>query len=373
LSAVGLTAQFAERGRVSPSDYEICAYRPDLLDGVVDCLSSLWGTNATANRRLFEWKHLENPHLDAPLGVVALHGDRVVGFRGFFASRWHIPGETRQFTLLGPCDTVVHSGHRRRNLSVAMGQFAMKEYGSRYKLFLNTTASANSAPGYLRLGFVPLTARAYLRRYSIADLLLKKKVWSERRRRDFYAKNLQFGQSGDVLVAPDAKPESMAAVVERQGGNDRRLTLAQDAAFFRWRFKSGRHYVFYYLLDGDSIRGYAVVSVGQDPMYGTIVDHAEEVGADALEAIVRRILGDRHFGVLSILAQSPGASARRRLAGLGFKPESALVNRLRGRVHPPFLLRPVSAEYSESDWFLAGLDARDPAHWQIKGVSLDAA
>jgi hypothetical protein len=146
--------------------YEIAHYRPEHRDGVVRVLGQVLGGDAAANARYFAWKYEQNPHAERPLGIVALHQGQVVGFRGYRPARWHTgQRQPMPMRLLVPGDTCVDAGHRRKDLSVAMGRLAMADFAADYRLFLNLSCTRESLPGYLRLGFAPLTDKVYLSRH----------------------------------------------------------------------------------------------------------------------------------------------------------------------------------------------------------------
>ena len=155
---------------MSEIKYDLSLYSPETFHQVVEVLQYLWGDDFNNNLEYFKWKYDENPYVKVPLGVTALFNSRVVGFRGYFATKWHLPGQNREIIVLNPGDTVVHPDHQMQGLSVKMGRLAMDAYASEYNLFFNHSASAKSTPGYLRMGFVPLLAKSVLSRYSLAGL-----------------------------------------------------------------------------------------------------------------------------------------------------------------------------------------------------------
>ena len=132
------------------SDYEVTYLQPEHEAQVVDVLQHLWKHDPAVRKRLFRWKYIENPHADRPLGIVALHRDRVVGFRGYFADRFELAGHNDNIGILHPGDTCVDPDHRNKGLLVAMANLASQFDGSRYRLFMNMTCSKDSLPGYLK-------------------------------------------------------------------------------------------------------------------------------------------------------------------------------------------------------------------------------
>ena len=114
---------------------------------------------------------VDNPNVEVPLGIVAMHKDRVIGFRGYFATRFEIPDKTNNLIVLVAGDTCVHPEFRRKGLSVLMGNLAADAFSGDYRLFLNMTTTASSLPGYLKLGFQPITKKTYLSQYAFPGLI----------------------------------------------------------------------------------------------------------------------------------------------------------------------------------------------------------
>jgi hypothetical protein len=122
---------------VTHSEYSIEPYRVELAGEVADLLRSLVGPQIEENFSYLKWKYHDNPYSDRPLGIVALYGGRVVGFRGYFATRWQIPEKSDRILILGPGDTCVHPDHRMKGLSIRMGNRAMEDFERDYMGLLN--------------------------------------------------------------------------------------------------------------------------------------------------------------------------------------------------------------------------------------------
>ena len=82
-----------KRTELKSAGYEIIPFRSDLMLHVVKLLGYHWGDNIDDNLSLFKWKYLDNINAEHPLGIVALCNGDVVGFRGYFATRFQIYGE----------------------------------------------------------------------------------------------------------------------------------------------------------------------------------------------------------------------------------------------------------------------------------------
>jgi hypothetical protein len=335
----------------------------------VDLLSDFWGGDFHANQTYLRWKYTDNPYTEIPLAIVAIHHGVVRGFRGYFAARWHIPGEDIETVVLSPGDTFVHPDHRGSRLSLSMGTMAMKEYASHYKVFLNLGASRSSVPGYLKMGFVPLTVKTYLNKYSLRGVL-EFFIKSGRKKKSF--REIPRGEFDNVLVENTPRPEEMYHVISRQAISGQRLTLLQDTSFFRWRFNNAlRNYLFCYQRENGKTTGYLVVRMSPGGDRGYIIDYAAADNA-SLENMVRVLARTAHFDVLSILDMDLTDDFRLLLKRAGFKAGGLMrmaEKKIRGEW--PLLVRPVRQDCTEDDWFIGGLDIRQGRSWKIKGICAD--
>ncbi|MFH1145029.1 MAG: GNAT family N-acetyltransferase [Candidatus Eisenbacteria bacterium] len=358
-----------------PDEYEITSYHPRMRDQSIDLLRHLLGPDASANRSYFEWKYERNPYTETPAAIVALRRGDVAGFRGYFATRWRIGGRNGPVVVLCPGDTCVHPEHRRVGLSVAMGRRAMQVYAHRYPIFLNLTAGANSTPGYLRMGFVPVEPKTMLYRYGGLGLLRFLGTAARARVGHGGAGRVLAspGRTTDLLVSDRPRPEEMLAIAAARPAPPGRLSLDQDQAFFRWRFDNPRsRYRFYYWRRGGAVCGYAAVGISRGRR-GRILDL---LGSDeaAAEGILERIVAARHFDVLSVERFHADHGLEPALVRLGFRAGGVLAfleRRMRGVY--PVLVRPVREDFTEEDWRLGGLDIRQAGHWALKGICADDA
>ena len=361
---------------MTQSGYEIVPYRDELLYQVVILQHYLWGGNPDVNVSYFKWKYYDNPYSENPLGIVALHNGKVVGFRGYFAMRWHIPGQDSHFTVLSPTDTTVHPDHRMVGLSVTMGNKAMEEYESQFQVFLNTSASARSTPGYSKMGFVPLTKKKRLRRYNLPTLMAKKYILDKKTK---IGMGIETGNFGNIEVALNPRPAEMAAVISGQHYTRSRIRLFQDEEFFQWRFNSPRSkYIFYFQKVDNRVTEYVVMDLGLIDLSGrnvfkkgSIVDYAAN-NVEALREIIRFMVKRRHVDSFSIFSETLENEFRQLLEETGFKANSLLERRkTRNEGSMSYLVRPVKKDCVETDWYLGEYDIRNVANWELKGICID--
>jgi hypothetical protein len=352
------------------SEYELKLYHPDLMAQVVSLLSHLWGNNHDQNLSYFQWKYHENPFTKNPLGIVTHYKGKVVGFRGYLATKWQVREKNYTFNVLCPGDTVVDPDHRRKRLSVIMGDRAMDEYESEYKVFFNFSSTKNSVPGYLRMGFIPLFNKAYINRDTILGLM--KFILTVNKREGLHQGKITFGDFGNIIVSDRPNPKEMSAVVHKQKSNGRKISLFQDEKFFTWRFSNNRRkYAFYYYQQNNNVNGYVVINVSENNKRGFISDYSADDYV-AIEEILNFILKNKHFEIVSIYSYSINNDLSKILRKLRFKNKSltrTIEKRKEGEW--PLFIRPVKPDYGETDCFIEGLDIRKIESWEIKEICSD--
>jgi hypothetical protein len=362
---------------VSRGGCDIAHFEPEHLEGSVEVLAALWPGDREARTRLFRWKYLENPHADRALGIVALDRNRVVGFRGYFADRFTCDGDG-SIGVLHPGDTCVLPSHRNRGLSVEMGRLAMQYDGDRYRLFMNFSSSRNSLPGYVALGFRPLTPRVLLQRHGrnplrwLTGALSKRMAGADARRPH---RRPRLGQRGNVLASGEARPAEMAAVIASGRDKGPALRLVQDESFFAWRYRNpDRQYVFYYLLEAGVARAFVVLAVSRNALAARIVDYGAADGR-ALQALVSHVCRSRDFAVLTIFRYGVDPRLQPILAEQGFvavHTRQTLVRK--GSVEAlafPVLIRPIAKSYDDEAFMIGSLDMRRIEAWRLKPICSD--
>ena len=85
---------------MATSEYDAILYRREFKLAVIDILRGLWSHDRAENVSYFEWKYEDNPYAEAPPGIIVLHEGKVVGFRGYFSSRFQVRGKSDNIPIL---------------------------------------------------------------------------------------------------------------------------------------------------------------------------------------------------------------------------------------------------------------------------------
>lgn len=294
--------------------YRIVPYHTEIFDKVLGLMKFLHGSQHDINIAHFLWKYHDNPYTDSPLGVVALHNGDVVGFRGYMATAWN------KTTVLCAGDTVVDPEHRRKGLSVAMGEKARDEYRS-YGVFMNLSGTISSVPGYLKLGFVPLVDKVYL-----------------------YKDGLQGKSSSNVR-------KTQTPITHKDP--DDTIALIRDDRFISWRFKNNKRQYTFYCCQQDCI------TIGMNEHHSSLILDYTENDVDVLKIIIEHIVEVESFHGIMIKDFNLSDSFSQVLKELDFKQRSK-------RHVQPVLVRPTG-----DDWFIDGLDIRKIENWELRGICSD--
>ena len=352
--------------------YEITSFRPDLTHEVVKLLGHLWGEDADKNIAYFDWKYNQNPYTEKPLGIVALHKNKVVGFRGYFATKYTISRTDRNMIVLCPGDTCVLPDYRRRRLSLFMGDLAMNEYAREYPIFMNFTGSKNSVPGYIKLGFVPIIPKVYITKSDILGLI--KFILFAKKSKELKNGKIKFGESGALIVSNRPNPQVMHNIILKQKYASKKIRLFQDEEYFLWRFNNKKiKYVFYFYKENGKISGYIVIRATANNRRGYIIDYAAE-DSIKLEKLFKLAIKTNHFDIISIYNYSLTTGILNLLKKLNFKTNS-IVQLIEKNVEGewPLLVRPVQKKIIGTEFFVEGLDIRKIQNWSIKEICSDGS
>lgn len=355
-------------------DYEIVNYSPEFFTEIVGLQKYLWPTYTGTTATYLKWKFEENPINKKFLGVVALYRGKVVGFKGFFVTRWRIGNKRDDILMLSPADICVHPDHRKKGLFSAMTNFAIEEYeNTQYKVFIGLSINTSSGSGYQKMGWPKIADRTSTRQYTLAGLI----NWAlaNKTGRSLYKHQINYDRFGNIEVSDKPKPYKMHSVIMKQKALDNKITLFKDADFFKWRFHNiRRKYFFYYHWKNESINGYVVIETVDNSTSGHILDYAETENG-ALRELLHYIIRKRHFDILSTWNFNLREDFSQTLESLEFSTTNLL-----GRIEKkfpsefpalPVFVRPVKKIYKEEDWFIEGIDIRDIKNWEINRICSD--
>jgi glycosyltransferase involved in cell wall biosynthesis/GNAT superfamily N-acetyltransferase len=218
-------------GRRRPAGYELRPMTDEDEPAVLRLLGlSLGWTDDDRSRRLYAWKHLDNPFGRSPGWVAVDPSDGVVGVRLFM--RWRFRRGTTAVDAVRAVDTATHPNHRNRGLFTALTLTALDACAAEGVAWVFNTPNEQSRPGYLEMGWreigrLPAAVRPTSARHleAVARSRVPADRWS-----------LPIDVGTDVaswLAHPSAdRPGSPRGV----SSTDRRLRTDWSDDVLRWRY-----------------------------------------------------------------------------------------------------------------------------------------
>ena len=351
--------------------YEFRNYLDEDLPDVAGLLKCLWGGSLESYMSFFTWKYRENPCSEGTVGLVCLSAGSVVGFKSFYPTQWKIGNQDTTVFMLSPTDTVIHPDHRRMGLFTEMTKRSIEQFQeTRYAAFINLTSNQQAAAANMKLGWVPLCTRGYLRYYSLTGLLhyflIRTGTVTPRKPR------IAFGRFGNIEVSDIPRPEHMCRLIRTRAYDDGKIRLYKDEEYLTYRFRNPRNrYVFYYLWQDGVLTGYVVIKPLQHSNNAHILDY-DQTDSKAVQEIVQYIIATRHYGMISVWNCGVEDETRQILQRLHFKTNSffeKIERSLRGTYY--ILVRPVRKKCTEESWFLGEINMRDIGSWHLNEFCSD--
>jgi GNAT superfamily N-acetyltransferase len=355
------------------NEYEILSYSNEFFPEVIDLQKYLWPSYTKTMQNYFKWKFQDNPINRSPFGVVALFQGRVVGFKGFFVTRWAI--ETSDNVLmLSPADICVHPEHRKKGLFKSMNDFAIEEYeNSEYRAFIALSVNTSSSARYGKMGWIKIASRVNLRQYKLSGLI--NWIYSNRTGKSLHKQRVKYGKFNNIEVSNEPRPEEMHNILISQKNPINKITLFEDLDFLKWRFLNiRRKYFFYYRFTNEKLDGYLIIENADNSTSGHIMDFAEKNEGTIIK-LLEYVVKENHFDILSIWNINLNNKLSKILEDLHFSTNN-LIGKIEKKFHSefpalPIMVRPIKKIVKEDDWFIQGIDIRDINNWQIRRICSD--
>jgi len=177
--------------------------------------------------RFFRWKHEENAFGASPAWV-AVHGDKVVGFRAFL--RWEFVRGDQPIRAVRAVDTATHPAWQGRGLFSRLTTSALEELRADGVDFVFNTPNEKSGPGYLKMGWqvvgkVPVLAR-------LSSWRVLRKVSQSRQAATKWSEPTSVGEPAAEVLGDRAAVAGLLSSQPRPAG----VATARTPEFMRWRY-----------------------------------------------------------------------------------------------------------------------------------------
>lgn len=195
------------------------------LDKVVELEAILWkNKNKKEIRRIFEWKYPYNVNLYN--GFVALDGECIVGFRGFFIQNYIKEG--RIFPVAVLSDAVVHPDYQRCGIFSELTTMAINYYRTTsLNYLLALSANPKSSRGDVKMGLQPFLRKEYRIGVSILNIFCGH-LKSSSKVSDYEIEKVNFADIDKLAHELD----SFCRTVDGTQG----VSLRRDYYYWTWRF-----------------------------------------------------------------------------------------------------------------------------------------
>lgn len=314
---------------VTKADLEIRAARPEDEPAVLHLLGrSLGWKSGEPHEEFFHWKHHENPFGVSPAWV-ALHGERIVGYRTFL--RWSfVDDDGKHLRALRAVDTATDPDYQGMGIFRTLTLRGVAELTLAGDGFIFNTPNDQSRPGYIKMGWsvarrlptgvLPSGPTALPR---IAKSRVPAEKWSEQ---------TTVGLSAGEALADPSVASALLQHAPRSGAR-----TEQTPEYLAWR-------------SSFEPLCYRLLLASTDPAEGGIVFRLRRRGQAVEAAVVEQLVPDRVTGarlVGRMLRQSGADYA----IGLRTGPSAGLVPL--PKQGPLLTTRPLaSAPPTAGDWVL---------------------
>lgn len=216
---------------------------------------------------LYAWKHEDNP-FGSSLKVVAVDGERVVGFRGLMCWQWQ--QDDRIVEAVRAVDTATHPDYQGRGIFTRLTLRALELLCSEGVGFVFNTPNGQSLPGYLKMGWqrvgrVPISVRP---RSPLGTVrMVQARVPAER-----WSEPCAAGEAADIVLADvDALSALLASQPPSSG-----IRTVRSPRYLLWRY-------------GPETLGYRALVADGGAANGVVVFRVRRRGA-ALEVVLDELL-----------------------------------------------------------------------------------
>lgn len=334
-------------------------YSSDHKEATLRLLAFLWTHLNEENRKLlFEWRYEQNPLASERYICLAISGDQIVGFRAFVPQILEFKGN--ELIGLTAADAVVHPDFRRKGIFSGLIRFFMKEMEDDHTndcVIYNLSSNEYSTPGYLKLGW---QATSGLKRFALRyDPLQHIRLLFGNKSGN--GAGLHQLKEGTLEISSEVYANEMAELAESYS-KSARIRCFRDTRYFNWRYSfRDKTYIFVYLRIEGRLESYLVIHKVSDRQYMLWEYDAKDTATlrKTIKMAVRKI--GMPFLRTWVLSEHDSA----RLRQCGFIAAPSKLWKMLGKKRLPILVRPVTLNVAEKDFFIYNMDVRNIENWQF--------
>jgi len=336
-------------------DINYQAYNDDYQESLVDLLHYMW-SSLTEDEIVerFKWRYLDNYCMDKGMVYIAVHENKIIGFRGFTAQVFLFNGVRK--IALTPSDAIVHPDYRRVGIFNNLTKYALESLSAlndemSLSVYLNLSSNEKSTPGYLKLGW---------------QELCKKRCYTK-----VFFKNIKSIKIKDYrpAIADHKYSEFKISVYDKIQADiiseikhlvDYPIVRDKSQEYYDWRYDRQTGIYFIVLTYDDIPKAFAIVERKNKPTC-YLYDYAAE-SPKHLKILLNKTASIMKAMMMRILIMGGKKEEVRAIKNIGFIGDMRLIDFLRGKKNTPILIKQVKL-VSEED--IEGVNWSIPENWRI--------
>lgn len=233
-------------------------YSPEYKQQVLDLESSLWHFDDEKKLMYFNWKYEDNPYTDSPEAYIALDGDRVVAFRGYFVNQCRI--DKYVFNIAGAGDTVTNPNYRRLGLFHKLNvlSYEAMQNSGKFPICFSSSSGGKTLNSNLALGMKPMCSRKHYFRLNLKGI-----VSSLFNKKENIIETEQYQNNQKFVLSLTCRSHDMASVPFEY----KYISHIHDETYYNYRYRNPlAKYVFLYMYDArNQLKAYIVLlAMGQN-------------------------------------------------------------------------------------------------------------
>jgi len=345
------------------TEISIEKYSPKHKESVLDLLSYLFDTlNLEERRKRFEWKFETNPYTKIPLCYIALDNEMVIGHTGYVIQKYQVGG--KEYSFSSPSHVVVHPEYRRKGVFSKIIEFSSKDLviNSDINLILAPYPNKASAAAVLKCGYESIGKTDYMYKLSFFNIL----------KSTLKSPNIQTPITIDknrfkIEITSELRAQDISLLMNKSR-EENKISNVRDRKFYEWRFSEPfKDYIFAYCTKDDGLVGY----VGLNNKNSIIMEYGY-LKTSYIEELIRETFDNLSPPYMSVYTFTRSEKERKILSRSGFRDKNdwlikflKKINLIEKKGLPVALIKPITKNITEEDFFLNGKDVRDPKNWSL--------
>ncbi len=358
-------------------DIQIIPYRPEFRGRVAELRSSVLGHSPAENELYIDWKYERNPFPDATVLYLAVAGERVIGMRGMFGTKWEF-ASSNVIAMSQDADVIVVPDHRGQGIYRAMDKAAlahMAEKGVSHMISMSSNAVNRAAAAHL--GWTTVAGYEFARRKvrgwpfrpeltGRLDVAIRRRLHSGLlgKGQFHYFDRRGNANSGSTWSGSQVDPDSLSQVFERST-RTRPIRPIQSSEYLTWRYRNPiAEYRFLYS-GRDPVDGYLVLGKA-NPWHLWIVDmqaNDADVARDLLASAIKRASWAA-LDLWTVSLAKPQADLLEEFAFRKLQPNTSPAT------EGVFMVRPTAV--GDMSLMLGGVSLKDIDNWDLRMITSDA-